>query len=136
MCFHNAKLSIDGPAPAQGVLVLRAATISEQFAKILQAPGHHGVPVCFTQADIAKQGWFMPSASMMFRGSSLTRLLLTWVAGVFSGDYTMQLLSTSKGPALYLPRLMSVYRQHPGGVMRSLHNTMVKNAKRIFENEY
>lgn len=136
MCFHDAKLAFDGPPPVQGAPVLRAATFSEQFPNILPALDQKGVPVRYTQVDIAKLGWFMASASMLFRSRSLPRPLPAWVAGVFSGDYTLQLLSTRNGSALYLPRLMSVYRQHLGGVMYSLHNTLAQNARRIFENKH
>jgi hypothetical protein len=52
---------------------------------------------------------------------------------VFSGDYTMQLLSTQHGYIYYLPQVMSRYRVHAGGIMQNKGYTLIQNQKRIFE---
>ena len=126
MCFHDAEIFFDDNSNP-------VRKFSEKFAEILPAPGTD----CreFTQHDLARLGWFMPSAAMLFRASSLLPLP-AWLAGVFSGDYTLQLLSTSHGLALYLPHVMSRYRLHAGGVMQTLHNSLAQNGRRIFENEH
>ena len=125
MCFHDAEIFYDDSSNP-------ARNFSEKFVEILPAPESDYRE--FTQYDLGRLGWFMPSAAMLFRASSLLPLP-AWLAGVFSGDYTLQLLSTSHGPALYLPRLMSRYRLHAGGVMQTSHNTMAQNGRRIFEHE-
>lgn len=66
---------------------------------------------------------------------AIAPLLPPWFAKVFSGDYTLQLLSTRYGPALYLPQQLAAYRKHPGGVMQTSHNTLAQNECRIWENE-
>jgi len=126
MCFHDAEIFYDdNSSPARN--------FSEKFADILSK---HGADYQeFTQRDLARLGWFMPSAAMLFRANSLLPLP-TWLAGVFSGDYTLQLLSTSHGPAHYLPCVMSRYRLHAGGVMQTSHNSLAQNKRRIFENEH
>lgn len=126
MSFHDAEIFYnEGDKPAH--------LFSEKFAGILPAPG--GSPASFSQLDLGRLGWFMPSAAMLFRASSLTLPLPTWFANVFSGDYTLQLLSTRAGTARYLPRVMSRYRLHAGGVMQTSHNSLAQNGRRVFENE-
>ncbi|MCC2547910.1 glycosyltransferase [Hymenobacter sp. BT175] len=88
-----------------------------------------------TQAELVRHGWGIASASMLFRSSSLTLPLPEWYRQVFSGDYTLQLLSTRSGYIYYLPQVMSRYRLHSGGVMQTSNNTLMQNGKRIFENE-
>ena len=46
------------------------------------------------------------------------------------------MLSTRHGSALYLPRLMSAYRLHAGGVMQTSQGTLAQNTGRIFEYEH
>lgn len=87
-----------------------------------------------TQEDLVRYGWGIPSASMLFRRSSLLPVP-EWFRQVFSGDYTMQLLSTIHGYIYYLPKVMSRYRLHTGGVMHTSNNTLLQNEKRIFELE-
>jgi glycosyltransferase involved in cell wall biosynthesis len=87
-----------------------------------------------TQADLVKYAWGIPSASMLFRRASILPLP-EWFLGVFSGDYTLQLLSTQRGYIYYLPQVMSRYRLHAGGVMQTSNNTLAQNQKRIFEHE-
>jgi len=126
MCFHDAEIFYDDNSSP-------SCNFSVKFAEILSASGTD----CreFTQHDLGRLGWFMPSASMLFRASGLLPLP-GWFVGVFSGDYTLQLLSTRHGSALYLPHVMSRYRLHAGGVMQTSHNTLAQNGRRIFENEH
>ena len=125
MCFHDAEAFNDSP----GGDVWK---FSEKFTHL--SPRNDGTLHRFTQLDLARLGRFMPSASMVFRAASLPKPLPGWFAGVFSGDYTLQLLSTSKGLALYLPRLMSAYRLHTGGVMQATAQSVYQMRRRIHEN--
>ena len=42
-----------------------------------------------------------------------------WIAKVVSGDMAMFSVLTSRGPLKKVPRVMSVYRKHPGGITSS-----------------
>ena len=70
---------------------------------------------------------------MLFRASYLPQPLPEWFAGVFSGDYTLQLLITRTGNALYLPRLMSCYRIHETGITTLSLRTEAQLKSRIYE---
>lgn len=126
LCFHDAEVfHEDGSRPV--------TTFKQKFPLIL---GGIEEEKEFTHADIARLNWFIPAASILFRAASLPRSLPAWFANVFSEDFTLTLLSTRHGPALYLPRVMSHYRVHAGGMMQVTDNTLAQNAKRIFENEH
>ena len=124
MCFHDAETFQE---PGNTVVW----TFSQKFAHILPTAG--APPRRYSQSDVARLLWFMPSASMLFRAASLPRPLPAWVAGVFSGDYTLQLISTAYGPALYLPRLMSRYRLHSNSITNTTAGTMYQAKPRIHE---
>jgi len=137
MCFHDAELLYEASSEiSHGTLGERATSFSEKYSHILPKAGVDTAPIAFSQLDLARLGWFIPSASMLFRASSLPLPLPEWFAGVFSGDFTLQLLSTNSGAAMYLPRQMAVYRLHIGGVMQTLHNNLVQNERRIWEAEH
>ena len=126
MCFHDAEIFYDDNS--QPVI-----TFAQKFPAILGGIDEERE---FTHADMARLNWFIPAASMLLRAASLPRPLPSWFAGVFSEDYTLTLLSTRSGPALYVPRVMSRYRLHAGGLLQITNNTLAQNAKRIFENEH
>ncbi|MCB2379724.1 glycosyltransferase [Hymenobacter sp. BT635] len=90
-----------------------------------------------TQGDIAEHGWFIPTASMLFRRSALFPIP-QWMHEAFSGDYTLHLLLTRTGNMYYLPEVMSRYRVHPGGIMSATQNERIiaRNKKQIFETSY
>jgi glycosyltransferase involved in cell wall biosynthesis len=120
LCIHDAEVFMqDGSAPSY--------LFSTKYPQLL--PAHGGR---ITQADLVKHGWGIASASMLFRSTSLLPLP-EWFAHVFSGDYTMQLLSTQHGYIYYLPQVMSRYRVHAGGITQNQGYTLIQNEKRIFE---
>ncbi|OWP61510.1 hypothetical protein CDA63_19030 [Hymenobacter amundsenii] len=136
MCFHDAELLHEASSNTSKTTDQKVTvSFSEKFSKILPESKKGTLPKRFTQVDLAQLGWFMPSASMLFRADSLPLPLPPWFAGIFSGDYTLQLLSTSHGAALYLPHQMAVYRIHAGGVMHTMNNTLIQNERFIWENE-
>ncbi|TGE15550.1 glycosyltransferase [Hymenobacter elongatus] len=123
LCIHDAEaFTHDGSRPSY--------LFSTKYPELL--PPQEGR---ITQAQLVQGGWGIPSASMLFRRTSLALPLPEWFRQVFSGDYTLQLLSTLHGYIYYLPQVMSHYRLHTGGVMFTSSNTLAQNQKRIFENE-
>ena len=128
LCFHDAEIFYDA-APDQPVMIF-----SQQVAShALPPPTAQGSSLRFTQLDLARAGWIIPSASMIFRARSLPQPLPAWFAGVYSGDYTLQLLSTRWGPALYLPHLMSRYRLHDQSVSSTMVQSVYQFERRIYE---
>lgn len=125
-CFHDAESFVDGDL---GI----AWTYSGRFAHILPAIG--SPPQSYTQLDLARWGWFIPTASMLCRANSFSWPLPDWLAGVHSGDFTLQLLSTRYGPALYLPRMMSRYRLHPTSITSTTSNTLYQFERHIHAGE-
>lgn len=109
MCFHDAETFNSETGTIEW-------TFGDKFSHILPILG--SPPQLYSQLDIVRHGWFIPTASMLFRASSLPRPMPAWFEGVYSGDYTLQLLSTKHGAAIYLPRLMSRYRSHTGGISK------------------
>ncbi|SNC67739.1 Glycosyltransferase involved in cell wall bisynthesis [Hymenobacter gelipurpurascens] len=124
MSFHDADTfnSTDGSIEW---------TFGEEFPHILPPAG--SAPKTYSQLDFARYGWFVPTASMLFRTASLPLPLPDWFEGVYSGDYTLQLLSTKYGPAIYLPRVMSRYRIHHTGLGNIMAQSADKFKRRIFE---
>ena len=128
LCFHDAEIvyEVDPPRPP--------TVFSQHIAPhALPAPSPAAAPLRFTQASLAQVGWIVPSASMMFRASNLPQPLPEWFAGVFSGDYTLQLLSTQRGAAYYLPQPMARYRVHAGSVTVRMAQSEHRFQQRIYE---
>ncbi|MET4076697.1 glycosyltransferase [Hymenobacter sp. UYCo722] len=128
LCFHDAEIFFNAK-PEQPVLLFSR----QVAAHALPANADQSVTMRFTQLDLARAGWIIPSASMLFRASSLPQPLPAWFAGVYSGDYTLHLLSTRWGPALYLPRLMSRYRMHDQSVSSTMVQSVYHFERRIYE---
>ncbi|MET4106919.1 glycosyltransferase [Hymenobacter sp. UYP22] len=121
-CIHDAEEFMDDNS-------IPPLLFSQKFSHILSATEHE-----FTQGDIARHGWFIPTASMLFRRSALFPIP-AWVKEAFSGDYSLHLLLTRTGKVYYLPEVMSRYRLHPGGIMSATQNSRIitRNQKQIFE---
>ncbi|MCI1188900.1 glycosyltransferase [Hymenobacter sp. DH14] len=126
-CFHDANVVFENQQD-------RAPTVfSAQATHALPSPSESAPPVRFTQLDLARVGWVVPSASMVFRACSLPQQLPEWFSGVYSGDYTLHLLSTRWGPALYLPRVMSYYRLHAQSISNVAAHSAFQFERRIYE---
>ncbi|TYZ11920.1 glycosyltransferase [Hymenobacter lutimineralis] len=89
----------------------------------------------FTHADVVKNGWFMPTASLVFRREPVAKLP-EWFTTVFSGDYSLHLLISRAGKVHYFPEVMSRYRMHSAGLS---HNQTMNRPdqiiKKVQENE-
>ena len=59
--------------------------------------------------DVIK-GWFIPSASMVFRKEAIIPLP-EWFPNVYNGDWALQMIAASKGKIGYINKPMSVYRK-------------------------
>ena len=119
LCVHDAEAFVEDGAEPPYLFSAKYAWLPRQAGPI-------------SQADLVRFGWGIPTASMLFRREPLVPLP-GWFRGVFSGDYTLQLLCSRVGYVYYLPRVMSRYRLHAGGVSRPTNNSLAHNRKRIFE---
>lgn len=73
-----------------------------------------GDTVEFTLEDLASQGNFMHSASVVFR-NFLIPDFPSWFSTSPVGDYVLHMLNAKHGKIAFLPYPMSVYRRHDGG---------------------
>ncbi|WP_188558883.1 glycosyltransferase [Hymenobacter glacieicola] len=124
LCIHDAETFNDADNSKEW-------TFGEEFSHILPSEGD--APRTFTQLDIARYGWFIPTASMLMRATSIPRPLPTWFDGIYSGDFALQLMSTRQGPSLYLPRVMARYRIHTQSKGSTMAQSEDKFKRRIFE---
>ena len=127
LCCHDAEIFFDAGSDRTLVFSQHVA------AHALPPPREDTGSLQLTQLDLARAGWIIPSASLLFRASSLPQPLPAWFAGVYSGDYTLHLLSTRWGPALYLPRVMARYRQHDQSVSSTTVQSVYQFERRIYE---
>jgi glycosyltransferase involved in cell wall biosynthesis len=89
----------------------------------------------FSHADVVRNGWFLPTASLVFR-RALIQQLPPWFRTVFSGDYSLVLLLSEGGRVHYSPRVMACYRIHTRGAsFITAHNETKVLAKMIGENQ-
>jgi glycosyltransferase involved in cell wall biosynthesis len=89
----------------------------------------------FNHADVVRHGWFLPTASLVFR-RTLIQELPAWFRTVFSGDYSLLLLLSEAGKVHYTPQLMARYRIHSRGAsFITAHNETQVLAKMIGENQ-
>ena len=127
LCCHDAEIFFDADSD-------RTLVFSQHVAPhALPPPSENASALQLTQLDLARAGWIIPSASLLFRASSMPQPLPAWFAGVYSGDYTLHLLSTRWGPALYLPRVMARYRQHDQSVSSTMVQSVYHFERRIYE---
>ncbi|MGI4737158.1 MAG: glycosyltransferase [Janthinobacterium lividum] len=89
----------------------------------------------FTHTDVVRNGWFLPTASLVFR-RALIQKLPAWFRTVFSGDYSLLLLLSEAGKVHYTPQMMARYRIHARGASFITHrNEMQVMAKMVGENQ-
>jgi len=68
--------------------------------------------------DVIK-GWFIPSASMVFR-TEVIRPLPNWFKTIYNGDYALHLLAAYKGKIGYINKPMAIYRKANGSLSFSV----------------
>jgi len=92
-CFHNAKTHfID-------------TNIVEDFNKKLQT-GY------FATKDLLLKEWFIPTASLLIQKFYLPNPFPDWFSKVYSGDFALELLLSTKGDFYYIDEKMSIYRKN------------------------
>ncbi|PHR45593.1 MAG: hypothetical protein COA32_13125 [Fluviicola sp.] len=77
--------------------------------------------------------WFIPSASMVFRKKLVTQIP-DWYKTVYNGDWTLQLLASSKyGDIHYLDEVMCVYRRNEKSLSYNVGFDLIKmNKNKIY----
>ncbi len=65
--------------------------------------------------DDLVRGWFIPTASLVFRNVIKHNIFLKFV-DVISGDRLLTALLADKGNFYYMNEVMGAYRKHPGGI--------------------
>jgi glycosyltransferase involved in cell wall biosynthesis len=108
ICFHNANI-VDN---------------NNQFIKLFH---QNPVKEITDFMDLISENWYIPTASMVFKRSSIDKLP-HWFTEVFNGDYALQLILTSEGQKIgYLADIMGAYRIHGGGISNSLKTPVDRN---------
>jgi glycosyltransferase involved in cell wall biosynthesis len=82
----------------------------------------------FTRYDVAKDGWFFATASLVFR--NVVKPLPAWYSKIYSGDYAIMLLLVQKGDLFYLPEVMAVYTIRDKGLSENYKRDLLKFNKR------
>jgi glycosyltransferase involved in cell wall biosynthesis len=100
LCAHDVLMTREDGQPA---------TLFSSTRPLLQ----QGIAT-FTHADVIRNGWFLPSASLLFRRAPI-RQLPAWFPTVFSGDYSLHLLLSQAGLVHYSPATQACYRIHARG---------------------
>jgi len=100
LCFHNAKiLFADGSRDSQ----------------IYCPPFLNDLSV-FNTNDLIKSIVRIPTNTMVFRPDWLASDVPSWYFTTRAGEKTIQLFTSLHGKIVYLDRIMSVYRLHPGSI--------------------
>ena len=108
LCFHDALVSWDDNSKK-----------SYLFCKDLSKS-------IFTIEDVIN-GWFVPSASMVFR-KDLLYPLPSWLKEIYNGDYALQLLLIRKGNFYFINKQMSIYRQHKTNFSTTVNGTKINDS--------
>lgn len=98
ICFHQVYELFDGNE-------CKATTLFSSVS---------GSTVEFTVEDLAANGNFIHTASVLFR-NFLIQDFPSWFTTSAIGDYVLHMLNAKKGKIIFLPYPMSVYRRHNQG---------------------
>lgn len=110
LVYHNVEYRFEGDI-AKNTLAFPAAAQTGPFPE---------PPQRTVFRDVLK-GRIIPTLSAVYRAAFLPELP-PWLAAVPAPDWPLFLLLLKRGPALYLDRVMAVYRQHGGSVWSSEDN--------------
>lgn len=101
MCFHNVQVKQDGSNE------LSPPVYGEEMRSFYEL------------ADLIPKNIIIP-CTVVFRKDALVIPLPDWVARMPMGDWPICLLLAQRGRLGYLPMVMSVYREHPGGTWSTM----------------
>lgn len=114
-CFHNANVVDSNGKP---IRVFHSERLKSSF-----------------DFEAIIQGWFVPTASLLFRNnSSIVESMKSMIPGIISGDRLLLALIGSKGLIGYIDQNMSAYRKHEGGISSWGHRlTIFKSNVTLFK---
>ncbi len=111
MCFHNARVEYE----------------DGRRAPHLWTPEHQPA---FAGFEDIWMGNFVPMCSTVFRRVSIADVP-AWYESMFPiTDWPLHILAARQGALGYIPEVMGVYRQHPGG-QYSVHSEEEKQARTL-----
>ena len=70
-------------------------------------------------AMLLREGWFIRTASMVFRTDILRKGFPDFYYEAYSTDYILQVMILKTGLCKYFPDIMSAYRRHEGGITQA-----------------
>lgn len=115
LCFHDAETICEDETVINW-------SFKKKYSRIYNKQD------AFSFDDIIRNGWFIPTASIVFR--NIIKEFPEWFNNVLSGDYSLQMLLARKGKFKYIDELMSIYRLHKSN-SRSLFNDLSLNLVNI-----
>jgi glycosyltransferase involved in cell wall biosynthesis len=116
-CFHNALVIYDEN-------LLPPTEVN---------PHNQKVQINTEDFLVDKEVWFMATASVMFRRESIPQKFPEWFMNCKSGDIPLYCMLSSRGNINYIPKTMSVYRKHAGGLsFTDVHQDINFIKNRIF----
>lgn len=77
-------------------------------------------------STVFEEGWFIRTASILFRKEVLSKGFPDFFYKAYSTDYILQVMILKNGNCKYLPEVMSAYRRHDGGVSQAIPGLQVK----------
>ncbi len=108
LVYHNVEYRFEGDI-AKNTLAFPAAAQTGPFPE---------PPQRTVFRDVLK-GRIIPTLSAVYRAAFMPELP-PWLAAVPAPDWPLFLLLLRRGPALYLDRVMAVYRQHEGSAWAAM----------------
>lgn len=70
-------------------------------------------------AMLLREGWFIRTASIVFRREAIRTGFPDFFYTAYSTDYILQVMILKHGKCRYFPEVMSAYRHHPGGISQA-----------------
>lgn len=77
-------------------------------------------------ATVLKEGWFIRTASIVFRRDIIEDGFPDFFYNSYSTDYILQVMILKSGMCKYFPEVMSAYRHHQGGVSQANQKLQVE----------
>jgi glycosyltransferase involved in cell wall biosynthesis len=76
-------------------------------------------------AMVLKEGWFIRTASIVFRKEAIKEGFPDFFFKAYSTDYILQVMLLKTGLCKYFPEVMSAYRHHQGGISQANNKLQV-----------
>jgi hypothetical protein len=68
---------------------------------------------------VLKEGWFIRTASIVFRKEAIKSGFPDFFFKAYSTDYILQVMILKTGLCKYFPEVMTAYRHHQGGISQA-----------------